>query len=251
MGHDVTALRSAITRMKEDIVSTKRRLEARVLRDEGRARRQRQGRDDIAMRVPVDTSVLASAPSSPSAEQTAGDGAKVDALGHKIEWPLLERPRSGPSDADEAAESLSDSMAGLEKMVGSVENDVHGFLEKSRPQARTQHSKTALEFRQRWGDMSQRDAVSGAPSTGQQGGPGGVSGDHGGDAGRLDAPRGGQSLSRRAGGVSPEVAEGETHNKVYMRNELSELAQERQAAHLRHSKQVFQCQVGLVCSLVG
>jgi hypothetical protein len=249
MGNDVAALRSAIARMKEDIGSTKRRLEARVLRDEDKARRQRQGRDDIAMRAPVGTSVLASAPSSPSAEQMAGDGAKVDALGHKIEWPLLERPRGGPSDADEAAESLSDSMVGLEKMVGSVEHDVHGFLEKSRPQARTQHSKTALEFRQRWGDTSQRAPVSGAPSTGHQGNPGDGSGDHGGDVGRLDAPRGGQSLSRRAGGVSPEVAEGGTHKKVYMRNELSELAQERQAAHLRHSKQVCQCRVGLYCSL--
>ena len=250
MGHDVAALRSAITRMKEDIGSTKRRLEARVLRDEDRARRQRQGRDDIAMRAPVRTSVLASAPSSHSEQRTAGDEAKVDALGHKIEWPLLERARSGPSDEDEAAESLSDSVVGLEKMVGSVEHDVHNFLEKSRPQARTQHSKTALEFRQRWGDTSQRAPVGGAPFMEQHWSPGGGFGDHGGDAGRLEAPRGGQSLSRRAGAVSPEVAEGETHKKVYMRNELSELAQEGQAADLRHSKQVCQFQIGLFCSLV-
>jgi len=234
-GHDVASLRSAITRMKHDLGATEQKLEEQVRRDEDRQRRQRQGRDEIAMHSAVRTSVLASAPGSE--EQTAGAQAKYDALGHRIEWPLLERPKDGPSDSDEAVETVSDSVEGLEHMVGAVEDDVHGLLEKSSAQARKQHSKTALEFRHKWGALAKREGADVSccgnrdledPPSGQlQGGARGASDDHAGHGGSLAAHPRGQSLSRKASAVSPAADTAGMRKKVYMRNRLSELADER------------------------
>ena len=161
-GHDVTALRNAIVRMKSALGSTKERLEEQVRYDEERERRRRENRRETEDYVPSRTSALATAPMT-ARHHTANVIAKRDALGHRIEWPLLEHhPQARPSDTDQAAATISDSIDDLKQMVGTVEDDVHGFLAKARDSP--QHSNSAMQFRQKWGDVAARALHHGAIS---------------------------------------------------------------------------------------
>lgn len=165
-GHDVTALRSAIARMQNVLGSTKERLQQAVRRDE-QASNHKHRYADSEMPSASRTSELVAARRSSLSDDSGNyiadsvhvtnRNARHDALGHKIEWPLLDkgvRVTEQPSDTDEAEETVEDSISGLEKMVGTVEDDVHGFLKRTAPPAHKEPSDVARQFRERWANVA-------------------------------------------------------------------------------------------------
>jgi len=152
--------------MQNVLGSTKERLQQAVRRDE-QASNHKHRYADSEMPSALRTSELVAARRSSLSDDSGNyiadsvhvtnRNARHDALGHKIEWPLLDkgvRVTEQPSDTDEAEETVEDSISGLEKMVGTVEDDVHGFLKRTAPPAHKEPSDVARQFRERWANVA-------------------------------------------------------------------------------------------------
>ena len=175
-GSDVQALRTAISRVKGTLGSTKAELEEALRRDERQESRAEEAeerlrrskrrvlREDMWRRDSRDTRTLPRRLQLAAKSAAAGDGGSVkyDALGHKIEWPLLRKHAAPapPSDKDEARKTLSDSLSGLENIVGAVEHRLDGYL-RTRPartrSARQTQESVAREFREKWAGVQAQE----------------------------------------------------------------------------------------------
>ena len=176
-GSDVLALRTAISRVKGTLGSTKAELEEALRRDERQESRAEEAEErlrrskrrvlgeDMWRRDSPDTRTLPRRLQLAAKSAATGDdggSVKYDALGHKIEWPLLRKHAAPapPSDKDEARKTLSDSLVGLENIVGAVEHRLDGYL-KTRPArtrtARQTQESVAREFREKWAGVQAQE----------------------------------------------------------------------------------------------